>query len=797
MEPGRSTPTLHTIGDNGSSLSLGHLQTPENTRDTRVPGYSLPAYGHGAHRPPPILIEKGDERTSYEAVNSGDPHTKSYNDPYEPQYDDDTIPLVNVRHRSKGDKSKRFSTALPSTPLPRSPVPRGLTGGRGWLERFEPAPTLPLVIHTVLCLVSFPIVMYLTPLADGLAMFWTRVIVGGICGLVGLSLGVSLLDLSRRGIEAALWATIIHESMDEGMGGVTLQELDYHTANPESPWAAILLLYRRWFKHRGTGRSKRRQYDAAPWSLYIVLFLFTATVAACLVFVFGRVVDIRARQETQINVYEELAIIGDLSPEDIQRAATLNATFRSYTYTWSLTPFSASAHLPKDRSFMIQRATGSGVEDAVHFAETYTRQLVPGGTGFGTFFPNTTAVWANATSTGVNATTIASGQILRWPRWGERTVCQTIEEMGNGSIILDPRRGGPESKNMTYGYVTKTAVTGLLRTAEVLSGSIEQLRPADISALMEPGDLPPMGINNDDIAFTGKWWDNGVAHQFRTQVLNQGDSGNGWTMLEVVFVRLNESYAPQSQFHQYWDGVGDANSRTRIGLDAALCVHEVRPYMLDAYNNTAGLPTTLAYMYGGDKFNVTGKKMQGEWMSGVQRGLNSSQKWVAFSNAFFNARNVMLKDNGRDFWYVPNPTVVSFTGNTEPDKYTKLRSPDLQDVLGDVDSQHLLPYLVGSQPIVAHLYPDKTVAYTKVFVVWLIGSLIGVLILGFVVAIFVPRLPLGLPRRDFGIFSWLAAIEGDSLVNLPVEVGRYERLEDLRVKAKNVPLRYAAPGEGI
>lgn len=80
-------------------------------------------------------------------------------------------------------------------------------------------------------------------------------------------------------------------------------------------------------------------------------------------------------------------------------------------------------------------------------------------------------------------------------------------------------------------------------------------------------------------------------------------------------------------------------------------------------------------------------------------------------------------------------------------------------------------------------------------------------------SIFVPRLPLGLPRRDFGVFSWIAAIEGngcgvrvdhkginvgmvgDSIVNLPVEVGRYERLEDLERKAKDAPVKYATPGE--
>ncbi|KAJ1308925.1 hypothetical protein OPQ81_004610 [Rhizoctonia solani] len=784
MEPGHSKVPL-TGSDNA-----GQLLSP-NMGIYDPQAKIVPPYGYTTHRPPPIFVEEQDRRGSYELVNSADDRS-GYTDPYDrqdPQDDNDTIPLVNIRRRSAGT-NKRNSTMLPSTPLPLSPVPPGLAGGTGWLARFEPAPVLPLVIHTILCMIAFPIIYYLSPVANGLSMFWARVIVGGICGAVGLSLGVNLLDLSRRGIEAALWATIVHESMAGDMGGVTLSELNYHTANPDSPWAAILLLYRRWFKHRGTGRSRRKEYDGAPWSLYIVLFLFTVTVSASLIFVFGRVVDIYTLQMTQSDVYREVTIIGDLSPEDVQRAGALEATFRGYTYTWSLTPFSVTAHLPKDRSFRVPRPSGSGVEDALHFAETYTRQLVPGGAGFGTFFPNTTAVWANATTLDKDPRTMAIGQTIRWPRWGERTVCQTMSEIPNNGLVIDPKRN--TTNDLTYIYVTKAAIQGLLEYAEISNRSLAQLPPINFTAYMAPGDEPPPGVRESDVGMMGRWWDNGVAHQFRSEALDRGDAGEGWTMLEIVLVRLNESYTPMAQFPQYVPG-GDAATRTRIGLDAALCVSEIRPYMLDAYNNTAGLPTTLGYLYNGDVFNTTGKKMEGEWMKGVQRGLSSAGKWVPFSNAYFNARNVLLKDNGRDWYYVPNPTVVSFTGNSGPGDYTKLVAAELQDVLGDVDCQHLLPYLVGSQSIVAHVYPDKTLAYTKVYLVWLIVSLIVVLVLGFIVAIFVPRLPLGLPRRDFGVFSWIAAIEGDSLVNLPVEVGRYERLEDLERKAKNVPVKYAVP----
>jgi hypothetical protein len=87
------------------------------------------------------------------------------------------------------------------------------------------------------------------------------------------------------------------------------------------------------------------------------------------------------------------------------------------------------------------------------------------------------------------------------------------------------------------------------------------------------------------MCFPGKWQDNGVAHQFMSQPLDQGETGKGWTMLEIVLVRLNETHAPEGRFHTFVPGLGSAYDRTRIGLDAALCVQEIKPYMLDSYNN--------------------------------------------------------------------------------------------------------------------------------------------------------------------------------------------------------------------
>jgi len=73
-----------------------------------------------------------------------------------------------------------------------------------------------------------------------------------------------------------------------------------------------------------------------------------------------------------------------------------------------------------------------------------------------------------------------------------------------------------------------------------------------------------------------------------------------------------------------------------------------------------------------------------------------------------------------------------------------------------VEAANVLPYLAGSGPVVAQSYPDWTLAYVT-FSPWqLIGLLVLVMILGVTGELFVPTLPLDIPRRDFGVYSWLA-----------------------------------------
>ena len=99
----------------------------------------------------------------------------------------------------------------------------------------------------------------------------------------------------------------------------------------------------------------------------------------------------------------------------------------------------------------------------------------------------------------------------------------------------------------------------------------------------------------------------------------------------------------------------------------------------------------------------------------------------------------------------------------------------------------MLPYLAGSGPVVAQSYGDQTLAYVTYKQWQLIGLPALVLVLGIVGELFVPTLPLNIPRRGFGVYSWLALLQS--------EVRRFDRIPNAGVNlpetsSRNYDLRW-------
>jgi len=169
--------------------------------------------------------------------------------------------------------------------------------------------------------------------------------------------------------------------------------------------------------------------------------------------------------------------------------------------------------------------------------------------------------------------------------------------------------------------------------------------------LLSPNDTLPSGVNEEEVAYIGAsamcagisissadiapagFWDNGVAHSFHSLPPTKGESGNGWVGTETVLVRLNNSYAPNANF-PVWsvDSIEDASGfSSRIGYDAVVCVEMYEPWIVQIYNSSLGVPTTMAIVGKSATTDFeTDYGNEGPRLDSYTRALNSTGKDSAY-----------------------------------------------------------------------------------------------------------------------------------------------------------------------
>ena len=260
-------------------------------------------------------------------------------------------------------------------------------------------------------------------------------------------------------------------------------------------------------------------------------------------------------------------------------------------------------------------------------------------------------------------------------------------------------------------------------------------------------------------------------------------SNQGWVTVETVSIGLNTSLTPSARFPVYWN-LSWLDTGNRIGYDAVVCVQKYEPWIVEAYNTSTGSSFDLQIIGKGNDSSSPSPSgiIQGARIEGT-RYLNVTGKDSAFSmvhnssvKRFSDANLYQGREPGG--FYTPTPTVrltvppcitplltrpivqiVSFSEGTGSEEYIELSPERVAAFRARVGAVNLLPYLVGSGPVVAQLYKDETLAYTT-FKPWqLIALPVLVLVLGTVGELFVPALPLGIPRREFGVHSWLALFQ--------------------------------------
>jgi len=165
-------------------------------------------------------------------------------------------------------------------------------------------------------------------------------------------------------------------------------------------------------------------------------------------------------------------------------------------------------------------------------------------------------------------------------------------------------------------------------------------------------DPLPLGVNKEELSYIGAlvsragismfsadpapagFEDDGLPHSFESLLDTGDDKKNGWIGMEVVLVRLNNSYAHSANF-PVWsaDPIVDASKfSSRIGYDAAVCVEMYEPWIVEIYNSSLGIPTTMSVVsksastdFEADDGNT------GPYLDSYTRVLHSAGKGPAYS----------------------------------------------------------------------------------------------------------------------------------------------------------------------
>ena len=108
------------------------------------------------------------------------------------------------------------------------------------------------------------------------------------------------------------------------------------------------------------------------------------------------------------------------------------------------------------------------------------------------------------------------------------------------------------------------------------------------------------------------------------------------------------------------------------------------------------------------------------------------------------------------------------------------------------DASNVLPYFAGTGTTVARSYPDLILSNAKVNAGQTAGLIAVVLFLGLVASLFIPKLPLSVPRRGFELYSWMATFQGNELVGARDRIGiaKNMELDDIEQQVGDLKFRY-------
>ena len=96
----------------------------------------------------------------------------------------------------------------------------------------------------------------------------------------------------------------------------------------------------------------------------------------------------------------------------------------------------------------------------------------------------------------------------------------------------------------------------------------------------------------------------------------------------------------------------------------------------------------------------------------------------------------------------------------------------------------------------AQKYQDLVLPNASINTPAMLGYLAFVLLVGLIAGLFVPRLPLGMPRRGFELYTWMAAFQAGELVGEidehagEKEVSRNMELDEIESAVGGLKVKY-------
>lgn len=284
--------------------------------------------------------------------------------------------------------------------------------------------------------------------------------------------------------------------------------------------------------------------------------------------------------------------------------------------------------------------------------------------------------------------------------------------------------------------------------------------------------------------------------------LSTGGDGKGFVTMENILVRLNTTFAPQGTFgtQRNYSMPGMGGRDTVIGYDAAVCLELYEPWIVEVYNSSFGFPSSMKIVDKAAEIKDMNTQQVKEKRLGkpvsdplVKRALNSTNMKPAYIVGHQNSVNQILKDNGRDYDYVPSPTLISFTDGDGPFGYTELSEVYYAKARALADASNVLPYFAGSGLTVARRYQDQVVTTAVISTLIMVSIMFTVFLMGLISALFVPRLPLDTPRRGFDLYSWFSAFYARELIaEYPAGISKNMELRDIIDHTAELKFRYVA-----